>query len=183
MIFMKQSKADLILHPVRIRIIQHLSKGSATVYELKEWITDVPQATLYRHLNTLHKNQIIYVTDERKVRGAVERTYALEKNTAYITAEEAAKLSKEEHMKMFMTFLSHITGEVEAYLDGDPNLSTDLFGYNQLDLYLNEEEWEDLSRGMQTLISKYIPNRPSKQNKKVTLVQMLVPEPKEKEKS
>ncbi|KZE64907.1 hypothetical protein AWM68_09675 [Fictibacillus phosphorivorans] len=179
---MKQkSRADLILHPVRMKIIQHLAKGSATVSELREWISDVPQATLYRHLNVLYKSEIIFVSDERKVRGAVERTYALDQNTAYISAEEAVNLTREEHMKMFMTFISNITGEVEAYLKGDTNLSTDIFGYNQLDLYLDEEEWEDLSSGMQELISKYVSNRPSKQNKKVTLVQMLIPEPKEKQ--
>ncbi|MFG6495873.1 helix-turn-helix domain-containing protein [Fictibacillus sp. UD] len=177
----QKSKADLILHPVRMKIIQHLAKGSATVSELRGWISDVPQATLYRHLNVLNKNEIIYVTDERKIRGAVERTYALEQDTAYISAEEAANLSKEDHMKMFMTFISNITGDVEAYLNGDTNLNTDIFGYNQLDLYLDGEEWEELSRGMQELISKYVPNRPTKRNKKVTLVQMLVPEPKEKQ--
>ncbi|MBH0166936.1 helix-turn-helix domain-containing protein [Fictibacillus sp. 7GRE50] len=173
-----QSKADFILHPVRMKIIQQLSKGPATVMELKEWVSEVPQATLYRHLNLLSKNEIIYVVEERKVRGAVERTYALDQNSAYISAEEAANLSKEEHMKMFMTFVSNVTGEVEAYLNGNTNLKTDIFGYNQLDLYLNDEEWEELSQGMQELIGKYVPNRPSKHNKRVKLVQMLVPEPK-----
>ncbi|MBH0174967.1 helix-turn-helix domain-containing protein [Fictibacillus sp. 23RED33] len=173
-----QSKADFILHPVRMKIIQQLSKGPATVMELKEWVSEVPQATLYRHLNLLSKNEIIYVVEERKVRGAVERTYALDQNSAYISAEEAANLSKEEHMKMFMTFVSNVTGEVEAYLNGNTNLKTDIFGYNQLDLYLNDEEWEELSQGMQELIGKYVPNRPSKNNKRVKLVQMLVPEPK-----
>ncbi|MBH0163239.1 MULTISPECIES: helix-turn-helix domain-containing protein [Fictibacillus] len=173
-----QSKADFILHPVRMKIIQQLSKGPATVMELKEWVSEVPQATLYRHLNLLSKNEIIYVVEERKVRGAVERTYALDQNSAYISAEEAANLSKEDHMKMFMTFVSNVTGEVEAYLNGNTNLKTDIFGYNQLDLYLNDEEWEELSQGMQELIGKYVPNRPSKHNKKVKLVQMLVPEPK-----
>ncbi|MBH0158252.1 helix-turn-helix domain-containing protein [Fictibacillus sp. 5RED26] len=173
-----QSKADFILHPVRMKIIQQLSKGPATVMELKEWVSEVPQATLYRHLNLLSKNEIIYVVEERKVRGAVERTYALDQNSAYISAEEAANLSKEEHMKMFMTFVSNVTGEVEAYLNGNTNLKTDIFGYNQLDLYLNDEEWEELNQGMQELIGKYVPNRPSKHNKRVKLVQMLVPEPK-----
>ncbi len=173
-----QSKSDFILHPVRMKIIQQLSKGPATVMELKEWVSGVPQATLYRHLNLLSKNEIIYVVEERKVRGAVERTYALDQNSAYISAEEAANLSKEDHMKMFMTFVSNVTGEVEAYLNGNTNLKTDIFGYNQLDLYLNDEEWEELSQGMQELIGKYVPNRPSKHNKKVKLVQMLVPEPK-----
>lgn len=174
-----QSKADFILHPVRMKIIQHLSKGPATVMELKEWVSEVPQATLYRHLNLLSKNEIIYVVQEKKIRGAVERTYAMNQNSTYITAEEAANLSKEEHMKMFMTFVSTVTGEVEAYFNGNTDLKTDIFGYNQLDLYLNDEEWEELSQGMQELIGKYVPNRPAKHKKKVKLVQMLVPEPKE----
>lgn len=167
---------DLILHPIRMRIIQQLSKGTATVNQLKEWISDIPQATLYRHLNILKKNNIIYVIEERKIRGAIEKTYAIEKQNPITSVEELTKMSGEEHLKMFMTFLSNVTGQAKSYLLSNPDLAKDPFGYNQLDLYLTSSEIEELNKGMNELLKSFISNRPSKQNEKVTLIQMVLPE-------
>jgi DNA-binding transcriptional ArsR family regulator len=175
---MTELNTDLILHPVRMRIIQHLSKGAATVHELKEWMSDVPQATLYRHLNRLTENKIIHIVDERKIRGAVEKTYAMQEDSPYLTVEELEQLSGEEHLKLFMTFLSSVTGQAKSYLLKDPDLTGDSFGYNQLDLYLTPDELKELNKGMTELLSKFKSNRPTKENDKVSLIQMLIPDPK-----
>ncbi|PFA62869.1 transcriptional regulator [Bacillus sp. AFS015802] len=175
---MTQIDTDLFLHPVRMRIIQHLSKGAATVHELKEWMTDVPQATLYRHLNRLTKNKIIHIIDERKIRGAVEKTYALQEDSPYMTVEDLQQLSGEEHLKLFMTFLSSVTGQARSYLLNDPDIARDYFGYSQLDLYLTPEELKELTEGMNELLSKFKSNRPTDENEKISLIQMLIPEPK-----
>jgi DNA-binding transcriptional ArsR family regulator len=176
---MTNINTDLILHPIRMRIIQHLSKGEATVHELKEWMSDVPQATLYRHLNRLTNNKIIYIVDERKVRGAVEKTYAMQEDSPYMSAEELEQLTCEEHLKLFMTFLSSVTGQARSYLLNNPDLSGDSFGYNQLDLYLTKEEFKELTEGMNELLTKFKSNRPTKDNDKISLIQMLIPDFKE----
>jgi DNA-binding transcriptional ArsR family regulator len=168
----------LILHPVRMRIIQHLSKGAATVNELKEWMADVPQATLYRHLNRLAENEIIYIIHERKIRGAVEKTYAMHEDSPYMSVEELEQLSGEEHLKLFMTFLSSVTGQARSYLVNNPDFTGDSFGYHQLDLYLTPEELKELNDGMNELLTKFKSNRPTKENDKVSLIQMLIPDPK-----
>ncbi|PFG03442.1 helix-turn-helix domain-containing protein [Bacillus sp. es.034] len=175
---MTQIDTDLFLHPVRMRIIQHLSKGAATVHELKEWMTDVPQATLYRHLNRLTKNNIIHIVDERKIRGAVEKTYAMQEDNPYMTVEELEQLPGEEHLKLFMTFLSSVTGQARNYLLDDPDPARDFFGYNQLDLYVTPDELKELTAGMNELLSKFKSNRPTEENEKISLIQMLIPEPK-----
>lgn len=175
---MTQIDTDLFLHPVRMRIIQHLSKGAATVHELKEWMVDVPQATLYRHLNRLTKNKIIHIVDERKIRGAIEKTYAMQEDSPYMTVEELEQLSGEEHLKLFMTFLSSLTGQARSYLLNDPDLARDSFGYNQLDLYVTPDELKELTDGMNELLSKFKSNRPTDENEKISLIQMLIPEPK-----
>ncbi|MDX8290811.1 helix-turn-helix domain-containing protein [Metabacillus indicus] len=175
---MTKAKMDLILHPVRMQIIQQLSRNDATVSQLKEWISDIPQATLYRHLNILKENKIIFVKEERKIRGAVERTYAIEKQNPVVSLEELKSMSGEDHLNMFMTFLSNVTGQAKSYLLADPDLSNDPFGYSQVDLHLTKEEVEDLSKSMNELLSRFITNKPSSQNEKVTLIQMLLPEPK-----
>ncbi|KIL43085.1 helix-turn-helix domain-containing protein [Jeotgalibacillus campisalis] len=176
---MKNEKIDLILHPVRMQVIQHLSKGPATVNQLKEWISDVPQATLYRHLNILKKDNLIYIVEEKKIRGAVERTFALEKENPILSMEELSKMSGEEHLKIFMTFLSNVTGQAKNYLLSNPDVENDPFGYNQLDLHLTSLELEEINQGMNDLLSKFISNKRTDENQKVTLIQMLLPDPKD----
>lgn len=72
-----------MLHPVRLRILQAFRGRSAmTARELAERLADVPQATLYRHLGALTDGGVLRVVEERRVRGAVERVFALPEEAA-----------------------------------------------------------------------------------------------------
>ena len=44
----KKTKVDLILHPIRMRILMALSGSQKTSQQLADDLRDVPQATLYR---------------------------------------------------------------------------------------------------------------------------------------
>lgn len=77
---MKRSKShmDIIMNPTRNRIIQYLiSHGQATTSEIALKLSDIPKATLYRHMNVLVKNKILLVVEEHKIRGTVESVYTL----------------------------------------------------------------------------------------------------------
>ena len=81
---MNQSKMKLILHPVRMKIIQSLLNGkNMTVQQLSQRAKDVPQATLYRHLNKLLEADLIQVVQENQIRGTVEKVYALKEPSVH----------------------------------------------------------------------------------------------------
>ena len=82
------SLADLLHQPVRWRVVQALIGRSLTTGQLAELMPDTPTTTLYRHVGVLVNAGVLVVTDERRVRGAVERTYAL--NTAAADADNEA---------------------------------------------------------------------------------------------
>src|SRR5687767_10526142 len=72
--------ADILLHPVRLRIVQALSDGRAlTTSELCARLPDASKATVYRHVALLAAHGFLVVHGERRVRGVVERTYRLER--------------------------------------------------------------------------------------------------------
>ena len=77
-----ESKTDLIMHPIRIRILLALVDRKLTPLQLGEQLADVPQATLYRHLNKLMQGGLLEVIEERPVRGTVEKVYGLNQNAA-----------------------------------------------------------------------------------------------------
>lgn len=171
------SKADVILHPVRMKIIQSLIKRSLTVQELMEWLPDIPQATLYRQLKVLTESHVIYITEERKVRGTFERTYSLNKEAASVSLVEANELSKDDHMKYFMTFFANLMQGAEEYLEGNGlNMEKDGFGYRQVDLFLDQEEFNEFKQEFVAIVKKYASNEPNKMRRRRTLATMLIPE-------
>lgn len=174
------SKADVILHPVRMKIIQSLVKRPLTVQELMEWIPDVPQATLYRQLKVLTESKVIFVSDERKVRGTVERTYSLNNEAANISASEADELSKNDHLKYFITFFANLLQGAEQYLDSgdDLDMVKDGFGYRKIDLFLDDDEFLQFSKDFATVIKKYAANEPSEYRRRRSLASVFIPEGK-----
>ncbi len=88
---MEMASADLLLHPVRLRVVQaFLGDRVLTTADLRAELTDVPAATLYRHVGVLAEAGVLAVVGERKVRGAAERSYRLVSSAASVGADDAA---------------------------------------------------------------------------------------------
>jgi DNA-binding transcriptional ArsR family regulator len=144
------NRLDLLLHPVRIRIIHALSGSQVrTTAELADRLSNVSRATVYRQVALLVEGGILDVAEERRVRGAVERSYRLRRGRAVISREEAATMSKEQHREAFASALAVLVAEFNAYLDGtDSDPSRDRVGYIQIPLWLNRRELADVQRAV-----------------------------------
>ena len=69
---------EILMNPVRMRIVQcFLAHETATSAEISGWLSDIPRATLYRHINVLAENEILTIVNKTKIRGATERTFTL----------------------------------------------------------------------------------------------------------
>ena len=72
---------DCITNPVKCKLLLEIhSQGKATAKQLADIYTDIPQATLYRHLKKMLSDGILQVVEETQVRGTVEKTYSLAHN-------------------------------------------------------------------------------------------------------
>ena len=75
----------LLLHPVRLRIVQaFLGDRALTTTALREELADIPPTSLYRQVARLVAAGVLMVVAERRVRGAVERTYVLRLSAASV---------------------------------------------------------------------------------------------------
>lgn len=152
------TRADAILHPQRMALIRALASRPQATKELAASLPDIPQATLYRHLSILLEVGIVRVTDERQVRGAVERTYALA-GEALVSAEELAQAGADDHFRYFATFLGGLLGEFGSYLERTspngtaPDLASDGVGYRQHVLNLTDHELVDLLTEVRSAIA------------------------------
>ncbi|MGY1824669.1 helix-turn-helix domain-containing protein [Geodermatophilus sp. SYSU D00079] len=152
------ASADLLLHPVRLRIVQaFLGDRTLTTAELRALLPDVPPATLYRHVGVLGDAGVLTVVGERRVRGAAERSYRLVTAAASVGPEAAAELTPEEHRRAFATFVAALLADFDRYVDGagsgglDP--ARDGVGYRQIGLWLSDEEFGQLVTELRAVLS------------------------------
>lgn len=133
---------DLLIHPVRLRIVHALAGGTAmTSTQLLARLGDVPKATLYRHVARLADAEVLEVVDERRRRGAVERTYRLVAERTRITDADARRMTPDDHRAAFGAAMAALLAEFGAYLD-QPQAEpfADAVSYKQTTLLLTPEE-------------------------------------------
>ncbi|PZG21293.1 transcriptional regulator [Micromonospora craterilacus] len=153
--------AELALHPVRIRILRAVAGAQLTTHDLVELLPDIPQATLYRHLATLVKTGLLDVVEERKVRGAVERVYALPAHGATLDAEALATATPADHARYFTAFVSSLLSEFSRYLARERiDFVADGVGYQQLVLHMTDAELGEFAAGFNALVGPLLGNEP-----------------------
>lgn len=174
---MATSKADLLLHPVRLRIVLEASADPVTTGELARRMPDVPQATLYRHIATLVDEQVLDVVAERRVRGGVERTFRLVAQNAGLGPADAASLTSEEHLTGFVTFVGALVAAFERYLrDPASALDADPVGYRQVALWLSDDETSHLLAGLSEVLRPYLQHEARPDRRRVRLSTVLIPD-------
>ena len=106
--------ADVVMHPVRLRIIQQLGNDRrVTTSDLRSALPDIAQATLYRHVAAPVDAGVVAVVEERRVRGAVERTFALGDRMAHVDHDELREMGDRELQQSFLTFLAHLAEDFD----------------------------------------------------------------------
>jgi Helix-turn-helix domain len=111
--------ADLLLHPVRLRIVKaFLGDRALTTGQLAAELDDVPAGSLYRHVALLTSAGVLQVVAERRVRGAVERTYTLRQFAARISPVEAAAMTAEEHAQAFIVYVAGMLADADRHATG-----------------------------------------------------------------
>ncbi|MET8795006.1 helix-turn-helix domain-containing protein [Nocardia sp. NPDC004568] len=133
---------ELLAHPVRLRIVHALSGGRVmTTSQLCAGMPDVSKATVYRHVDLLAEYDILDLAGERRVRGAMERSYRLRRERAVIDADTATSASAEDHRRIFAVAMATLLAEFQTYLDSDnADPAGDLVGYRQHSIWLDREE-------------------------------------------
>ena len=154
---------DLLLHPVRLRIVHAMAGGRVrTTSDLCARLPDVSKATVYRQVSLLVEGGMLEVADERRVHGAVERRYRLHRARAVIDQEAAASMSLEEHRQGFAAAMAALVAEFNTYLDrenADP--TADLVGYRQIPLWLSRDEVAELISEVGNVVLPKMDNKPA----------------------
>jgi hypothetical protein len=161
------ASADLLLHPVRLRVVQaFLGDRTLTTADLRSELPDVPVATLYRHVGVLADAGVLAVVGERKVRGAAERTYRLDIAAASLGPGDAAAMTADDHRRAFTTFAAALMADFDRYVarsapdGGAPDLAGDRVGYRQAAVWVTDEEFDAMAADLAEVVKARMANRP-----------------------
>jgi len=171
-----EKRTELVLHPIRFRIVQCLfGRESATTQDILSTLSDVPPASLYRHMSKLVKGGILVVVEERRVRGATEKTYALRERAGDLT-DEVVGMNREELMQTFMTFTASLVEDFERYLTGaDVDLVRDGVSFRKGIVHLSDEEFQSVMSGIRGILESATENVPTRNRRPRMIANIIVP--------
>jgi hypothetical protein len=173
------ASADLLLHPVRLRIVKaFLGDRALTTSQLAEQLDDVPVASLYRHTARLLNGGVLQVVAEERIRGAVERTYTLRPAAAQMHPDEVAAMSAEEHTHAFMAFIAGALQDFDRYVATKPtNPTKDGAGYRLAAMWLSDAEYNEFLQDLAAVIQPRVANAPKGNRRRRMLYGVALPDP------
>lgn len=161
---MPSPKANLLLHPIRFKIVTSLSNRQMTAGEIARIIPEVPLTTLYRHINTLVDGGVLQIASETQIRGTVERSYILVSRPS-LSADDLKGMKKQDYHQAFIVYLSSLMSAAQRYLDskGDNeqiNPFSDGMDLSLGTVYLSDEEFQVLNKQILEIILAAANNLP-----------------------
>ncbi len=138
--------AKVIANTDRLSIVQHLSLCErAAASEIKQALPDIPQTTLYRHLKLLEESGLITVVRENRIRGTVEKVYALNISRLH-------ELPPKETIDMML--LSLISDFGRYFSDEKANPIGDILFLRTAIFYLTDKEFGEMLEEIGAVMAK-----------------------------
>lgn len=174
---MPASKADLITHPTRARILTALMGRRLTTQQMGELLPDLPLSSIYRHVRLLAEGGVIEPVEDVRVNGALARVYHVVKGQARIGPEEVRNSSRADQLSFFTTFLNSL-GEVHrAYLErGVADATTDPLHARMRPLYLSPEEYQAFMEGLHAFLAEWSEKPPDEHRTRVVFAHVSIPD-------
>lgn len=147
------TSAELLLHPVRLRIVQAmLGRAELTTKELANRMPDVAPATLYRHVGSLVDGGVLEVVSERRVRGSTERALRLREERASVDPDSLEQ-DDDALRAGFLAYLGSLAAMLDDYIAAPHgSLFDDLVSFRQLAVHATDEEWLQVLHGIRAAI-------------------------------
>ena len=172
------ANANLLLHPVRLRILQTLvGADEMTTAQLRERLPDVSPASMYRHVATLTRAGILEVVRERPVRGTIERSYRVRQDEALVDEDARAAMTKDDHRAAFAVFTGAMVADFDRYISHDESdPPRDNVVYRQGAVWVTDEEFAALVEEIEAAVERRTRTAPDDGRTRHLLSLVFVPD-------
>ncbi|GEB48844.1 helix-turn-helix domain-containing protein [Streptomyces cacaoi] len=170
--------ANLLLHPVRLRILQTLvGSDPMTTAQLRERLPDIAPATMYRHIAVLAREDVLEVVEERKVRGTVERSYRVRQEHAVIARTAREEMTLDDHRQAFTAFSAAVLADFERYLSHeDARPAEEGVVARQGAVWLTDEEFAALVEEIEAAVRARAEGTPTEGRRRHIFSYAIVPD-------
>jgi DNA-binding transcriptional ArsR family regulator len=149
-------RATLLLHPVRLRIVQALSGRSLDMTSLQQRLPDLPTSSLYRHVGALRAAGLVLPGPDAP--RARDQRFSLSGSTR-LTAAELSGRSAAEHHQHFTTWVATLLSRYGAYLDaaeaaGGVDLGADRVGWTERSFFATEAEFDAIAAEVEAVFAR-----------------------------
>jgi len=156
-----------LLDPTNMKIVMYLMNNEyATKKDLEKVVRDISQASLYRRLKSLVKNQILEIYSKEQKRGTYEKTYTLKYNPNDRLGKVVENGNPKEIYEIFYTFIMAQLIDFDNYLKKEKfNLKEDRVGFRSFPLTLTDIECDEMNKEIATILKKYMDINPKKNSR------------------
>ena len=164
---------ELVIHPVRLRILQSLESEPLTTQEIADRLPDVPKSSLYRHLRLLLESEFVGVAEIRLVQGIQEKVYQLSR-PARLGPDDITGLSADDHLRYFTIYLMTLLRGFSVYLAQTAVIDfvADRAGYSEVSFWASRQELDLFSATINEALLPLIENEPDqgRQRHKIAVI-------------
>jgi DNA-binding transcriptional ArsR family regulator len=165
---MEKEIIKVLMHPIRIKIVQELGlRKQATTKELLSSCGDVSQATMYRHINELLKNEIIIVASENIINGIVEKVYTMNSLEIFNINSNPKQYTPDDFLNMFTQYTIALLNDFYQYMKNEhamDNIEHNI-GFSGNSVLLSDEETVEMMKEIYGSIGSKMSNEPNDERK------------------
>ena len=160
---MNEKLMECLSNPVMCKLLTEIQEQEqATAKKLAEIYPDIPQATLYRYLSRMLKDDVLKVVEERRIRGTVEKIYALNCTLEINKQDMLKENAGEDYFRIFTQYAMGIMHEFQEYTErSDIDIPADGSGFWSTPLYLSKKEVEEVATKMLDILKPFSANTPT----------------------
>ena len=164
---MSNKVIENLTNPTRVRIFFEIhGKERLTTKNLLDTFPEIAQPTMYRHLKAMLDDGMLKVVDERKVRGAVEKTYAINLDFGADIERIITENDGEGYLQLFTQYIMGIVAEFTEYSKSENiNIVEDLSGFSVAPMYVTNEELVEALTKISEIIMPLLQNKPTEGRK------------------
>lgn len=181
---MNEKMAKCLIDPVRCKLLLEIhNKDRATAKQLAQKCPDITHATLYRHLKKMVAAGILQVVGENKIRGTLERIYAVSPGLSLDAKKMAEGNDGQAYMLLFTQFMLGLTEEFQRYVSrSDIDIIRDGSGFTVAPVYATTEELTAAMSGIAKILQPLVSNKKTAERDLHSIAVITTPPRKTEEK-
>lgn len=169
---------DLFKNQVRFKIaleLINIDKG-LSIMQLNKLLKEVPQATLYRHMNSMVEDDLLKVVGNQRIGKVEEKLYALNTAGYKISEEDWYSATYNEKINFVSYYFMYVLQNYKNYYESSiTEKFQDQSTFSLVKLNLPKASFDEFQSELSSLLEKYYNSADAEEGKERTISVVIIP--------